>query len=144
MREGGASGGAFPLDHWQRKFLRAALFGAARRSALSVPRGCGKTTLMAAVGAAFVSERGPLAGGGGKEVVVVAASHGQGGILFRQVRRFLEFETGRCDREYRISDSVNGRSITCLANGNVLRVIGSESRRAHGLMPNLILADEPA
>ena len=46
--------------------------------------------------------------------------------------------------EWRVQDSANRASVEHRASGARVRCIGSDPRRAHGLRPMLVLADEPA
>lgn len=58
---------------------------------------------------------------------------------------FLSQRVDLRDRsKWRVRDSANNARIQDLTNGAMVRCIGSDPRRAHGLAPTLILADEPA
>ena len=46
--------------------------------------------------------------------------------------------------KWRVRDSADNARIQDLTKGTMVRCIGSDPRRAHGLAPTLILADEPA
>ena len=47
-------------------------------------------------------------------------------------------------RRFRIADSQNTASVEDRKTGSRIRCIGSDPRRAHGLAPVLVLANEPA
>ena len=69
-------------------------------------------------------------------------------IAFRHILSFLQptfekYGIGAAHR-YRVQDSANRASITDTATGAMLRVVGSDPARAHGLAPALVLADEVA
>lgn len=142
LREGYSAGKRFPLERFQRQWIKQALFGAAKTSLLVVPRGAGKSTLLGGIAAAVLHDEGPLRGAGEREVVVVASSAGQGQIIFKQLRRLLNFPNGRADKQWRVSDSNASRMLLNLESGNSCRVISSDSKRAHGLQYDLCLADE--
>ena len=114
-------------------------------ASLSVGRGNGKSTLLAAAAAATVD--GPLVQARA-ETVVVASSFAQSRIIFEHVLAFLQPAIERDgdnkrDR-WRIQDSVNTATIQDRRTGARVRCIASDPRRAHGLAPSLVLADEPA
>ena len=78
------------------------------------------------------------------ESVLVASSFDQGLIAFRHVLAFMAPKLEAAPRRWRIQDSANRATITDKQTGAMIRVIGSDPRRAHGLAPSLILADELA
>ena len=142
ISQGAGTGEPFRVQPWQRRFLRGA-FAVEGDSALSIARGNGKTTLVAAIAAAVVE--GPLHQSRA-EVVAVASSFAQGRIVFEHVLAFLR-ERG-CDlanrRAWRVQDSANVATVEHRVTGARVRCIGSDPKRAHGLAPFLVLADEPA
>lgn len=71
LTHGAKAGQPFRLLQWQRQFVKGMAKRGVYRAALSVPRGPGKTTLLAAVASAAID--GPLRVPRG-EVVVVASS----------------------------------------------------------------------
>ena len=71
LTHGAKAGNPFKLLAWQRAFVKGAFKRKVSRAALSVPRGPGKTTLLAAVAAAAVD--GPLRVPRGEVVVVASA-----------------------------------------------------------------------
>ena len=128
---------------WESRFVRGA-FGVSGDSALSVGRGNGKSGLVAAIATAVVDPVGPLHGRR-RLVVCCASSFDQGRIIFEDVLAFLgeRYDLGRRS-EWRVQDSANRASVEHRASGARVRCIGSDPRRAHGLRPFLVLADEPA
>ena len=83
--QGRFMGQPFALFPWQRRFLRGA-FAQPDDAALTVSRGAGKTTFIAAIAAACVD--GPLAEPNA-ESLIIASSFDQGLICWRHVLRLL-------------------------------------------------------
>ena len=146
ISQGRHAGQPFRLLPWQRRLLRGA-FSQPRDSAFTMGRGGGKTTLVAALGAASVDVDGPLVEPRA-ECLIIASSFDQGLICFRHVQAFMEptfekYGTGPRGR-FRIQDSANRATITDRETGAMLRVLGSDPRRLHGAAPKLLLYDEVA
>ncbi len=144
VTQGRMAGQPFPVLPWQRRFIRGALAPGVVEAALTIGRGNGKSTLVAALAAACLD--GPLAQERG-EVVVAASSFEQALIVYRHVIAFLREKHGDGleDRSlWRVQDSANRAQITNRANGAMLKAIGSDPRRMHGMSPLLVLADEGA
>ena len=130
VSQGQGVGDPLRLFPWERRFLRGAFAPDVSTAALSVARGNGKSTLLAAVADAVVD--GPLVQRRG-ETVVVASSFSQSRIIFEHVLSFLgpvierdgEGKNGR----FRILDSLN--TATCLdrRTGARVRCIASDPRR---------------
>ena len=137
VTQGAGAGDPLRLLRWQRRFLRG-FQGADGDVALTIARGAGKTTLLAAVSCAYLA--GPLRQPRG-EVVLVASSLNQARIAGEHARAFLNIEAGA---EWRVLDTQQFFAITHRDTGARLRCIGSDPKRAHGLAPALVLADEPA
>ena len=138
--QGRYAGQKMQLFPWQRRFLRGAL----RQdddAALSLARGGGKTTFIAAIAAAALA--GPLAEPMA-EVLVVASSFDQGLISFRHVQHFLEPLFYKQKSRWRVQDSANRATITDRETGAALIVLGSDPKRLHGRAPKLMLLDEIA
>ena len=136
--QGRYAGQNIELFPWQRRFLRGAL-RQEDDAALSLARGGGKTTFVAAIAAAALA--GPLAEPMA-EVLVVASSFDQGLISFRHIQHFLEPAIAADKKRWRVQDSANRATITDRANGASLIVLGSDPRRLHGRAPKLMLLDE--
>ena len=143
VTHGAGSGEPLRLLPWQKAFVNGA-FSTEGDGALSVGHGNGKTTLTA--GIACASLDGPLVRPRA-ETVIVASSFQQARIGFAHVLAFLgerhDLTNSRHSR-FRVQDSSNIAVITDKATGAKVRCIGSDPRRAHGLAPALILADEGA
>ena len=107
---------------------------------LSVARGNGKTALLSAVACATLD--GPLMVPR-SETLIVASSFGQATIAFEHVIAFMgdklkdrqRWRVWQSGQLARIADKDTGATVKCL---------GSDPKRAHGLAPSLVLADEPA
>ena len=120
--------------------MRGAFSPGIQAAALSIGRGNGKTTLLAGIAAATLD--GPLAVPRG-ETVIVASSFEQARIGFEHVLAFMgeklddhaRWKVWNTAQQARIEDRKTGARVRC---------IGSDPRRAHGLAPVLVLADEPA
>ena len=142
ITQGAGAGQPIRLLPWQRRFLRGA-FAVDGDAALSISRGSGKTTLVSAIACAAVD--GPLRQPRA-EVVCVASSFAQGKLIFEHVIAFLN-ELGRdlSDRKlWRVQDSANVATVEHRPSGARVRCIGSDPKRAHGLAPLFVLADEPS
>ena len=130
---------------WEKRFVKGDFVPGVRSAALSVARGNGKTATCSAIAAATVD--GPLVQQQA-ECILVASSFTQSRIDFEHVLAFLrpvierdgEGKYGR----FRIQDSSNTALIQDRRTGARVRCIASDPRRAHGLAPALVLADEPA
>ena len=77
------------------------------------------------------------------ETVIVASSFEQARIAFEHV---LAFMGGKVEdrQRFRVWDTAQQARIEDRKTGARVRCIGSDPRRAHGLAPVLVLADEPA
>ncbi len=146
LGQGRRAGERFELLGWQRRFLRGA-FSQPGDAALSMARGGGKTTFVAAVACAAVDVDGPLVEPMA-ETLIVASSFEQGLISFRHMLHFLapSFERhGRGGRgRFRVQDSANRATVQDRETGAMVRVLGSDPRRLHGAAPRLLLLDEIA
>lgn len=140
VTQGPATGRPFEVLAWQEEFLCAALAPGVRQAGLSVARGNGKTTMVAALAAACIV--GPLRQPRA-EVPVVAASYNQARLAFEHVRAFVR-EMLVPAADWRMTDSLHYSLIEHKRSGARLRVISSSPKKAHGLAPSLIIADEPA
>lgn len=140
MTQGAGAGEPFRLLPWERRYLRGSLAAERRVSALSIARGNGKTTFTAAIACAALE--GPLAVPRG-EVVIVASSLAQARIGFEHALGFMG-DRLRDRGRWRVANTVNSAAIEDRRTGARVRCIASDPRRAHGLAPVLVLADEPA
>ena len=140
VSQGRLAGQAFKVLPWQRWFVRGAFAPGIQSAALSVGRGNGKTALLSGIACATLD--GPLMVPRG-ETVIVASSFEQARIAFEHVLAFMGDKLHDKGR-WKIWDTAQQARIEDRATGARVRCIGSDPRRAHGLAPVLVLADEPA
>ena len=140
VTQGRRAGEPFAVLPWQRRFVRHAFAPGVQSAALSVARGNGKTALLSGIAAATLD--GPLAVRRG-ETVIVASSFEQARIAFEHVVAFMGAELEDKGR-WRVWDTAQQARVEDKQTGARVRCIGSDPRRAHGLAPVLVLADEPA
>ena len=140
VTQGRLAGRPFKVLPWQRRFVREAFAPGTKSAALSVARGNGKTALVA--GIACTTLDGPLAMPRG-ETAIVAASFEQARIAFDHVLAFMGEKLDDRSR-WKVWDTAQNARIEDKATGARVRCLGSDPRRAHGLAPVLVLADEPA
>ena len=144
VTQGEGVGKPFPLFPWERRFVKGA-FSRRGNAGLTVGRGNGKTTLLSGVAAATVDPDGPLSIKRG-ECVIVASSFDQGRIDFEHVMAFLRAKGHDLDnkKKWRVWDTAQNARIEYKPSGSKVRCIGSDPKRAMGLAPVLVLADEPS
>jgi phage terminase large subunit-like protein len=119
---------ALKIEQFQRLIAEEA-FSDRRELLVLLPRGNGKTTLMAAVGVfSLLSTREPA-------IYVCAASRDQARLLFDTAKRMVR---GHPELERRITPRYSELRV----DGGFLRVIASDAPLAHGLTPSLVLVDE--
>ena len=140
VSQGGLAGQTFTVLPWQRRFVRSAFTAGIQSAALSVARGNGKTALLSGIACATLD--GPLAVPRG-ETVIVASSFEQARIAFEHVMAFMADKLDDRAR-WKVWDTAQQARIEDRQTGARVRCIGSNPRRAHGLAPVLVLADEPA
>ncbi len=144
VTQGEGAGEAFRVLPWQSRFIKGA-FAVSGDAALSVGRGNGKSALVAGIACATLDPEGPLRQRRA-ETVIVASSFEQGRIDFEHVHAFMEtrgFDLSDRKR-WRVWDTAQQARIECRETGARVRCLGSDPKRAHGLAPLLVLADEPA
>ena len=141
VSQGRRAGEAFEVLPWQAEFLERALLPGQYDAALSMARGNGKSTFLAAVICAALA--GPLRQPRG-EVLLVASSFAQARIVFEHVIAFMApfFEARALD--WRVEDSTQRAVVTHKPSGARVRCIGSDPKRAHGLAYSIAVLDEPA
>ena len=140
VSQGRLAGHPFRVLPWQMRFVRGAFAPGVQSAALSVARGNGKTALLSGIAAATLD--GPLAVPRG-ETVIVASSFEQARIAFEHVIAFMGDKLDD-KRRWKVWDTAQQARIEDRKTGARVRCIGSDPRRAHGLAPVLVLADEPA
>lgn len=146
ITEGDHEGDTFTVLDWQSELVHAVVDY--QTIALSVARGNGKTTLVAALGCAAIDPEGPLFRRRGY-IPIVASSMQQAGIAFAHILHFLRPKIYRDDgkidsKTWRVADHHHGKSIEHRESGTVLRAVGSDAKRAHGSAPSFAILDEPA
>ena len=140
ITEGRHRGEYFDVLRWQESFVEGV--AANTTAALTVARGNGKTTLVS--GIAISAIKGALSRPRG-EIVLVASSLKQARIAFRHVLFFMpEIRHRKNRKRWRVIDNSHQAEIEDRTTGVVLKAIGSDPDKAHGLAPSLVLADEPA
>ena len=142
VTQGSGLGEKFRILPWQRQFIRG-LSRTSGDAALTVGRGNGKTAFLAALALSHLDGPDAIPR---SEVVFAASSFSQAKIGFTHARAFLEArgEDLRDRSRWRLHDNYQVSGIEFIPNGAKLRVIGCDPRRAHGLAPVLVIADEPA
>ena len=124
---------------FQRRFLAGAFAPGIRTAALSLPRGNGKSTLLASVVAECLAPGSDLFQAGA-EYVLCAASTEQARHVFRPARAELEAS----GESYSFIDSQRLLGITHKPTRTRLRVQSSNAKSAMGLVGvPLLIADEP-
>ena len=127
------------LRPFQKKFLKGALAPGIDTSALSLPRGNGKSFLAAHVLARCLTPGDDLHESG-KEYLLCAASIEQARIVFKFVRETLE-PSG----QYRFLDGSTRLGITHVASNTKLRILSSNAKTAFGIVGcPILVADEPS
>ena len=141
VSQGAHAGSNFVLLAWQKRFLKGAFADGVHTAALSIARGNGKTTLLAAIASAAVN--GPLAQPNA-ETLVVASSFSQAKIAFSHIRNFLQPVIDASPADWSVQDSANHATIVFKPTGSSIRAVSSDPKRAHGRAPILIISDEPS
>ena len=140
VTQGRRAGEGLTVLPWQRKFVAGAFAAGRTTAALSVARGNGKTVLVAGIACAALD--GPLMVPRG-ETIIVASSFAQACIAFDHVVAFMGDKL-RDRKRYRFWQTGQLAKVEDKETGASVRALGSDPKRAHGLAPSLILADEPA
>ena len=139
ITQGRLAGDYFDPLPWQKQFMREAFKPGVATAALSVGRGNGKTALLSGIACATLD--GPLMVPRG-ETLIVASTFEQARIAFEHVVAFMGPRIS--NPVWRVWDTAQSGRVENRETGARVRVLGSDPRRAHGLAPCLILADEPA
>ena len=140
ITQGRLAGQPFKVLPWQARFVRGAVKAGTQSAALSVARGNGKTALLSGIACATLD--GPLMVPRG-ETVIVASSFVQARIAFEHMLAFMGDKLAN-KSQWKVWDTAQQARIENRITGARVRCIGSDPRRAHGLAPVLVLADEPA
>lgn len=120
-------GVGYELEPFQRKIARAA-FAPERELLVLLPRGNGKTTLMAALAVHhLLTVQRPA-------VYCAASSREQARILWESAAEFA--------RHPSIASRITVRHLELRVGGGVMRVLAADALKIHGLTPSLVLLDE--
>ena len=142
--DGDLYGENFKVLPYQKRFLTEAIEPEILQAVLTLGRGGGKTGLLSALGCDFMRSDGFLHKKG-MECIIVAASFQQvmigGEAIVEMLRLFYEDDF---DDIYQLRSSANNFWIKHKKDNTILRAIGSDYKRSHGLRGLLYLADEPA
>ena len=130
------------LQPFQRLFLRSALAPGIRTAALSLPRGNGKSTLVAWLAARTLDPDDPLFVLG-SESHIVAASLGQARrSTFKLLREFIEASPRAL--EYRVNVSHQACEVRHKPTNTSISVLASSGKTSQGLVRcPWVFADEP-
>ena len=140
VNQGRLAGQPFKVLPWQARFIRGAFRPGVQSAGCSVGRGSGKTALLSGIACAHLD--GPAAVPRG-EVVIVASSFEQARIAFEHCVAYMG-DLLDDKRRWRVWDTAQQARIEDKRTGTRIRCVGSDPRRAHGLAPVLVLADEGA
>ena len=142
---GSRAGESFEVLPWQRKAIKGT-FGnrSISQAAISTARGNGKSNFIAGIATSAYLPGGPLVQPRG-EVICVGSSFTQSRIIFDACLAFSKpFIDADPDR-FRIQDSVNSASIMDRETGAKVRCVGSDPKRAHGIVAGILfICDEVA
>lgn len=127
------------LRPFQKRFLSRALAPDVRTAALSLPRGNGKSTLVAWLAKRALTPGDPLHVPGA-ESHIVAASVGQSRrTVFKLLREYVDD-----DPAYRVAESVNNCHVHHRPSGARISILAANGRGAQGLVRvPWLFADEP-
>lgn len=131
---GTGAGKAFRLRPWQRDLV-ASVFDASprpRTAGWMLPRGQGKSTLLAALGVWAL-----MTAGEGASVVVAAVDERQAGIIFRTAARMVEMHPDLLARV-----QVYRSELRVPARGATFTCLPAEPKRLEGLNYDLCILDE--
>jgi len=129
------------LQPFQDRFLSNAFKRGVRLAILCVPRGQGKSSLMAWILAQCLNPESDMFIGRGADLVLVAGSIEQAGYCFKPLRNQLEELDAK---GYSFTDSSRSLGVRHKASNARLRVISSNANRSLGLgaTTKLVVADE--
>ena len=128
------------LRPFQRRFLADVLAPGVRTAALSIPRGNGKSTLVASLAARTLRESDPLHVAG-VENHIVAASVGQ---ARRTVFKLLREQLDEDEKRYKFAESLNSCHVINRKTQARVSVLASGAAQAQGLVRcNWAFCDEP-
>ncbi len=119
----------FPLERWQHRIVRA-VYGPEREVLVLIPKGNGKTSLLAALALHELIQ------GERPAIYCGAASIAQARILFESARDLAAHPA--------VADKVVARHLELRRadGGGVLRMVPADGPRTHGISPSLAIVDE--
>ena len=143
--QGFHAGEPFVLLPWEKRFLRGAFSakGDNTVASLTIGRGNGKSTLIAAIARCALTPDAPLHSPMTDNAIVAASFRG-GGVIFRHLLHFTRAERLAHPRDWRKVDSANQMLLEYKPTGARMEVLGNDSDMMHGLAPRLLLLDELA
>lgn len=127
------------LMPWQKTFIRGAFKGDVQTAALTVSKGAGKSHLIAFIMAAALDADGPLHDDM-SELLVLSASHKQGRVIYKAVKKMLQCDLDRAT--WRLADSTTKCAIINQVTDTELVIHGAKAGTLHGFAPRLMLCDE--
>ena len=156
VSEGSLEGENFKVLDWQRDAIASLL--CVPETLVSMSRGNGKTTFFANLACEWLDGQMTFPRA---QIVLVASSLKQGRICFEHIKYFMGGEDRFAFERYTpkptphnpkpasrkrwlIRDNTHECHIEDKKTGVKLFVVGSDSKRAHGLAPTVLLCDEPA
>lgn len=140
VTQGALAGKPFTVLPWQSQFLKGAFNPSVSEASCSIARGNGKTTLLAAIGCAFLEDSDIVEPA--SEILITASSVAQGQILYDHILRFLG--DSRLRNGYSVRNNSNLLQITNKSNKVKLRVGPAKAAALHGIAPVLMIMDEVA
>lgn len=150
ITQGPLAGERVKLFKFQRKFIKSvyAETNQVPISALSVARGAGKTTFLAALTCCYIDPCGPLHEPRAS-ICIMAASFNQGQVLFRHLLAFIGQKhnltnLGARSCDWKVLDGTNKAYIEHKYSGASVELKANKPETLHGLSPNLFVLDEPA
>ena len=139
-----AVGRRFKLLPWQRRLLAAYLDSENQTLAISMARGNGKSSFFSALLAANMVDGSPLAKDGFSALLLAGTSE-QARVLLQQVILMLEdYPIGDRGSGWLFNNAVGLMRLGYRPSNRDARVRAANPRALHGVIPDLILMDEPA
>jgi len=144
VSSGKLSGQKFRLRDWQREMLRPVFDRQAdgkrviRTALFSFPRKNGKTQLAAVLALAFLC--GPLVEERG-QIYSAASDRNQASLVFRELCAIIDRVPWMADR---LNIRKQIKTVEDEVTGSFYEALSSDARKAHGLSPSCIIADEVA
>jgi phage terminase large subunit-like protein len=138
------AGKPFKLRPWQREIVESIYATDAtgkrikRQALVCIPRKNGKSALAAALALCHLC--GPEAEQRG-QVYSAAADRDQAALIFREMIAFIQADESMSAR---IVIRSHAKTLEDLESGSIYSALSSDARKAHGLSPSFVVADELA